>query len=404
MTHVLVVDDEVVFHSMVSHALEGLDFKLAFAQDGQKGLAMAHALKPDLIITDVMMPDISGYELTRALRREPDFAHTPILVLTAQSGLEDKLKSFEAGADDHLTKPFEPAELAARTLVLLRRAETSRMLAPAAAQEQAHMIAVHSLRGGIGCSSLAVNLAMGLNAIWGAPTLLADMCMMAGQVALMLNASLKRTWADIARFEAGQLDAQALDSVLSLHESGLSFIAAPTLPAEAETIRGETLNAALRLLKQRFGYIIADLPHDFHEASVQALDAADLVLLVTSPDMASVRATAAALDTYKKLNYAPEKIKLVLNATFPKLGLPREKIEAALGLQTSIIIPYTQNLFVEAINFGQPFVHYKPHEAVSELLEDYAFHISKPAHKKSRPKEPSEAWQRVYKRYNERRK
>src|SRR5689334_21467085 len=87
MTHVLVIDDEAIFHSMLASALADLNFKVSSAQDGQKGLAMAHALKPDLIITDVMMPDITGYDLTRALRREPDFAHTPILVLTAQSGL-----------------------------------------------------------------------------------------------------------------------------------------------------------------------------------------------------------------------------------------------------------------------------------------------------------------------------
>ena len=72
-----------------------------------------------------MMPDISGYDLTRILRREPEFAGTPILILTAQSGLEDKLKAFESGADDHLTKPFEGAELLARVGApcLLRVAE-----------------------------------------------------------------------------------------------------------------------------------------------------------------------------------------------------------------------------------------------------------------------------------------
>jgi pilus assembly protein CpaE len=404
MTHVLVVDDEVIFHGMVARALEGLNFTISTAIDGKAGLAMARSLKPDLIITDVMMPDVTGYELTQTLRREPDFAHTPILVLTAQSGLQDKLKSFEAGADDHLTKPFEPAELAARVLVLLRRAETARALAPATSHLEARMIAVHSLRGGIGTSSIAVNLAIGLNALWNLPTVLVDLCMMAGQVALMLDAPLKRTWADLARFDAAGLDAETLNSVLSQHESGLSFIAAPTLPAEAETIKADALGAALHLLKQRFGYIVADLPHDFQASSLQALDAADMIVLVVAPDMASIRAAAAALDTYKKLGYPPEKIKLALNATFPKLGLPREKIEAALGLPASIVIPYTQDLFVESINFGQPLLYYKPKEAVSQLLEDFAFYISKTEHKKTRPTEPSEAWGRVYKRYNERHK
>ena len=106
------------------------------AQNGEEGLSLAHKLKPDIIITDVMMPGITGYEFTRLLRREPEFAVTPILVLTAQSGLDAKLQSFEAGADDHLTKPFEPQELAVRVTALLRRAEAVQKPKPDAPKEQ----------------------------------------------------------------------------------------------------------------------------------------------------------------------------------------------------------------------------------------------------------------------------
>jgi len=67
------------------------------------GVAMARTLHPDVIVTDVMMPELNGYEVTKLLRREKEFAATPILILTAQSGLQDKLKAFEAGADDFLT-------------------------------------------------------------------------------------------------------------------------------------------------------------------------------------------------------------------------------------------------------------------------------------------------------------
>jgi DNA-binding response OmpR family regulator len=83
----------------------------------------------------------------KVIRREPQFAHIPILVLTAQSGLQNKLKSFEAGADDHLTKPFEPVELAARLAALLRRTEISQKQAVSeAAHEDARLIAVHAIR------------------------------------------------------------------------------------------------------------------------------------------------------------------------------------------------------------------------------------------------------------------
>ena len=346
--------------------------------------------------------------MVRTLRREPEFAQTPILMLTAQSGLQDKLSAFEAGADDHLTKPFEPEELAARVVVLLRRAEAVKSAmasSPTATiREDARMIAVHSLRGGAGSSSLAVNLAPGLKNLWQGATNLVDLTMMAGQVALMLNASLKRTWADIARYNQVDLDQDVVNSIISTHESGLDFIAAPTLPTDAEMIKNETLGEALRQIKRRYDYVVADLPHDFHETTLQALDISDLILMVATPDMASVRASSAALDTYRKLGYPIEQIRLVINATFPRMGLQHEKIAAGLGIPVSVIIPYSPDLFVEAINAGKPFISSKPASPISELLEDYAFNISKPAHKKSRPDSPSEAWLRVYKRYNERRK
>src|SRR5215211_8798452 len=127
MTRVLIIDDEPINHKLVAHALESLHYELYFSANGMDGVAKARSLEPDLIITDVMMPEINGYEVTRILRREPQFAATPILVLTAQSGLQDKLKSFEAGADDHLTKPFEPAELVVRVTSLLRRVEAVKL-------------------------------------------------------------------------------------------------------------------------------------------------------------------------------------------------------------------------------------------------------------------------------------
>jgi pilus assembly protein CpaE len=404
MPRVLFIDDEPINYQLVAHALEPLNCELHFAGSGKEGLARARNLKPDVIITDVMMPDINGYEVTRILRREPQFSATPILVLTAQSGLQDKLKSFEAGADDHLTKPFEAAELAVRVTSLLRRVEATKASQAGTSQhEGGRMIAVHSLRGGTGSSSLAVNLGVSLAALWKRPAILLDLTMTAGQVALMLNMALRRTWADIARFTPEELDLESIGSILSLHESGLSFIAAPTFPSQAETLRGPTLGAALQFIKGQYEYVVADLPHDFSEYAVQALDAADIVLMVASPDMASVRAVTAAMDTYEKLGYQKDKIKFVLSAVFLHSSLTKEKIEAALGMAALATIPYVQDVFVDAVNLGQPLVFHKPNLAVSGLLEDFAFHLSKEAHKKAKPEAPTDAWKRVYKRYQAKR-
>ncbi|HEX9333185.1 MAG TPA: hypothetical protein VF896_14935, partial [Anaerolineales bacterium] len=157
-------------------------------------------------------------------------------------------------------------------------------------------------------------------------------------------------------------------------------------------------------MKGQFEYVVADLPHDFSESAIQALDIADVILIVATPDMASIRAVVAAMDTYEKLGYKKEKIKLVLSAIFPRSSLSKEKIESALGMTTLVTIPYVQDVFVDAINFGQPPLYHKPNESVSALLEDFALLMSKDDHKKSKPENPTEAWKRVYKRYQERKK
>jgi pilus assembly protein CpaE len=405
MARILIIDDEPINHQLVGRALQSLQSELYFSDHGKDGVTKARNLKPDIIITDVMMPDINGYEVTRILRREPEFAATPILVLTAQAGLQDKLKSFEAGADDHLTKPFEAAELLMRVTALLRRVEALKQSrGEVQANESARMVAVHSLRGGTGASTLAVNLGVGLASLWKKPTALLDLTMTAGQVAMMLNMPLKRTWTDIARYSADELDIDVIMSIVGTHDSGLSYVAAPTFPSEAETLHGETLGAALRLIKGQFEYVVADLPHDFSETAIQALDVADVIVMIATPDMASIRAVVAAMDTYEKLGYKKEKIKLVLSAIFPRSSLAKDKIESAVGMSSVVMIPYVQDVFVDAINFGQPPLYHRPNESVSALLEDFALLMSKDDHKKSKPENPTEAWKRVYKRYQERKK
>jgi len=404
-TRILVIDDEPINHQLVARALMPLQCEIHYAENGKGGIAQARSVKPDVIITDVMMPDINGYEVTRILRREPQFAATPILVLTAQSGLQDKLKSFESGADDHLTKPFDPSELVVRVTSLLRRVEAVKLSEhKTVLRDGAQMIAVHSLRGGTGSSTLSVNLGVTLTSLWREPTILLDLSMTAGQVALMLNAPLKRTWADIAHYSASDLDADSLNSVVGTHESGLHFIAAPTFPSEVDTLRGETLAAALQIFKTQYEYIVADLPHDFSEFSIQTLDTANVILMVASPDMASIRAMIAAIDTYDKLGYPKDKIKFVLSAPFPHSSLTKEKIETGLGISALATIPYVQDVLVDAINLGQPPVYQKPNELISGLLEDFAFHLSKDAHKKIKPENPTDTWKRVYKRYQAKKK
>lgn len=124
---VLVVDDAFEILLMVEMALER-DYKVITARDGVEALEVVERRHPDLIVLDVMMPRMSGYDVCRALREDPDTALIPILMLSARGEKANIKQGLTAGADDYLPKPFDPEELLLRVKALLRR---SGRLAPA---------------------------------------------------------------------------------------------------------------------------------------------------------------------------------------------------------------------------------------------------------------------------------
>jgi two-component system response regulator MtrA len=119
---ILVAEDNQDLQSLLRHALESDGYAVHIAADGQEALVQYDALSPDLLVLDIMMPRLSGFEVLRELRG--DAAHrqdVPVLVLTARSGEDDVLMGFELGVDDYLTKPFVIGELRARVRALLAR-------------------------------------------------------------------------------------------------------------------------------------------------------------------------------------------------------------------------------------------------------------------------------------------
>lgn len=122
MSRILVIDDDTAIAELIKVNLDLLGHQVTTANDGIKGLALAQQNRPDLIVLDVMMPDLDGFTVCQRLRQNTATNGIPILMLTALGMTKDKVKGFDSGADDYLTKPFEIPELQVRVRALLRRA------------------------------------------------------------------------------------------------------------------------------------------------------------------------------------------------------------------------------------------------------------------------------------------
>ena len=120
--HLLIVDDEENLSSMLAAALRHHGFEVTTASNGRDALDAVAATRPDMILLDVMMPDLDGFEVCRRLRTDGD--RTPVLFLTARDSTEDKVRGLTLGGDDYLQKPFSLDELVARTEAVLRRTRT----------------------------------------------------------------------------------------------------------------------------------------------------------------------------------------------------------------------------------------------------------------------------------------
>ncbi|HQP10349.1 MAG TPA: response regulator [Candidatus Omnitrophota bacterium] len=119
---VLIIDDEKNLVALVALHIRMAGHDPIYALDGEQGLLSAEEKKPDVIILDLMLPEIDGLEVCRRIRANPNIKDIPIIMLTAQVGIESRLKGFEMGADDYVMKPFSPKELVARVNRILARA------------------------------------------------------------------------------------------------------------------------------------------------------------------------------------------------------------------------------------------------------------------------------------------
>ena len=394
---VLLIDDEQFYFKLIRKTLKEAEYDLEYAQSGNEGLAKIPAYNPELLIVDLKLPGMDGFEVLERLRRDPKFAHIPVIVITAQDELSEKLKAFELGADDYLVKPFQPEELVARMGILARRGKAMQLAQQLETKGKANgaLITVHSLRGGLGCSSIVVNLGLAFYKLWAKPTLLVDGVLTAGQVALMLDAKPSATWENLVGIESDAIDDDVVGEMMSAHKSGVHFIASPRYPIAADTFSHDVLKIFADGLRGRNDFTLVDTSHDFSDMTIHMLSMSSTILLVMAPEMASLRTTVSAFEIYDRLGIPLEKVKIVLNNNSSSPAIKQVQLEKVLKRNVDFVLPFEAGEVNRALNFGQPFILNNPDLPICLNLEKMAYALTDESFKAIPPVAPSATWKRV---------
>jgi pilus assembly protein CpaE len=354
---ILIIDDDPDVIRLVEFALKRAHYGVLTASDGESGLAITQARHPDLVIADVMMPKLNGYEFCRRVRAQKELANIPILVFSARFQPIDRQTALEAGANDYLPKTVGPSELVAHVESLLRTSP------PAAKVKSGTVVAVFSLRGGVGVTSLAVNLSVSVALSREQPVALLDMVPLAGHAALMLG--LRPTGSLPKALKAGEkINAQVLKPHWQAHDSGVQVLSSPVSPDETSEVPAALIQPLATSLRQAFRLAVLDLPPNLSRATAAGLAAADRVLLLVTPDLASLQSAAVALQALNTVSIQAERVWPVLNAPSGVGGLSPEAVTKALKRRLAATIPYEPGM-VTALNSRRPLMLASPKSAAA---------------------------------------
>lgn len=393
---VLLIDDEQFYFKLIQKKAKESDYELEYAKTSSEGLAKISSFDPDLLIVDLMLPDMDGFQILERLKRDPKFGSIPVIVITAKDELDKKLKAFELGADDYLVKPFQPDELVARMGILARRRRAAQAHSKSADKaKNASLQVVHTLRGGLGCSSIVVNLGLAFQKLWGRSVLLVDGVLTAGQIALMLDAKPTATWENLVGITEETMDEVVVSEMMCEHKSGIRYIASPRYPIAADTFSTDILKLFVDNLKTQNDFIVADVSHDFSDMTINMLSMSDSILLVLAPEIASLRSTVGALEIYDRLGISVDKVKIILNNNSSNPAIKQAQLEKVLKRPIDFVLPYEAGEVNKALNFGQPFILTNPDLPICLALELMAYQLSDQSLKALPPAVPSPTWKRV---------
>lgn len=228
------------------------------------------------------------------------------------------------------------------------------------------VVTVFSTKGGVGKTVLATNLACGLAKYHERSVAIIDLDLQFGDVGIMMSITPERTVYDaVQSFE--RLDVSMLQGYLMQHPSGVKALLAPTKPEDAEGLTAHRLSSIIRLLRTVFDFIVIDTAPAFNDVTLAALDASDLVYVVTMMDVASVKNTRISLQKLRQLGYDQSSMRLVLNRADSKVFMNVDDVEEAVGDKISGRIP-SDLLVPRSVNRGMPLVLEAPKTRVAKAI------------------------------------
>jgi pilus assembly protein CpaE len=380
-TRVLVVDDDLNIQRVLVFTLKQEGFEVHVASDGQAGVEMAAASEPDLILMDVAMPKLDGYAATQQIRAAEQGRRVPIIMLTAEADVEQRVRGLRAGADDDIVKPFHPLELIARIKALLARSGGGAARnAAAEAATLGRLCCFYGAKGGVGTTTMAINTAIALAARHRRRVALFDANLQFGDERVFLDLGLDSP-SIVNAIGEPDLDAELLKRLMVSHHSGIDLLLAPPNPESADIVAERqrtdpaSLSNVLGLLRKAYDCTLVDVAKTIDDFNLQLFDEADTIFVVMTADLSCLKNVRLVLETMDSLGYERGKIQLVLNRSNAYTGINVDNAESALGRSIDYQVINEYRGSISALNSGEPFMSSRPDGPLGQSVSRFAAEV-----------------------------
>jgi pilus assembly protein CpaE len=376
-TKVLVVDDDLNIQRVLVFALKQEGYEVTVASDGAAGVAMAVDAKPDLILMDVAMPKLDGYAATQQIRAAEKGERVPIIMLTSEADIEQRVRGLRAGADDDIVKPFHPLELMARIKALLARGGPATAKAGTEAPTLGKLGLFYPAKGGVGTTTIAINTAIALARELKRRTALIDANLQFGDLRVFLDLGLD-TASIVSAVSENDLDLDLFRTMFVHHRSGIELLLAPASPAAADIVverqrlAPTVVNNMLALARRLYDYTLVDMSQAIDDFNLQLFDEADVIYVVMTADLSCLKNVPLVLETMTSLGYEQSKVQLVLNRSNAYTGINVSNAESALGRKIDYQVINEYRGAISALNSGEPFMSSRADSPLSKSVLAFA--------------------------------